>query len=265
MDHEHAMDAYSAAVIGVADALLPSVAAVSVRTSRGAGAGSASVISPDGHLLTSAHVVAGADHVEVAFADGTELDAVVVGRDPLSDLAVLRADGGDASPGAVGGCRDPPRRAARRRARQPARPRRQRDRRRRLRTRPIAPDAGGPRGRRGDPDGCRAQPRQQRRRARRQRRPDGGREHRRRGRRCGPRRADQRDDARDHRVADDDRARPAGVARRRRRQGAAPTRDQRQGRIPRRHAGRRGRSRQPGGEGRCSARATSSSHSTAFR
>jgi S1-C subfamily serine protease len=87
------LDAYSAAVIRVAESVLPSVAAVSVHTARGAGAGSASVISAEGHLLTSAHVVAGADRAEVAFGDGTELDARVVGRDPLSDLAVLRADG----------------------------------------------------------------------------------------------------------------------------------------------------------------------------
>src|SRR6185436_18229944 len=93
MDDDAAMDAYSAAVIRVAESVLPSVAAVSVRTARGGGAGSASVISTDGHLLTSAHVVAGAEHVEVAFGDGTELPARVVGRDPLSDLAVLRADG----------------------------------------------------------------------------------------------------------------------------------------------------------------------------
>ena len=92
------LDAYSAAVIRVAESVLPSVAAVSVRTSRGAGAGSASVISGDGHLLTSAHVVAGAEHVEVAFGDGTELSARVVGRDPLSDLAVLRADGSTPAP-----------------------------------------------------------------------------------------------------------------------------------------------------------------------
>ena len=61
MEQEPAIDAYSAAVIRVAESVLPSVAAVSVRTSRGAGAGSASVISADGHLLTSAHVVAGAE------------------------------------------------------------------------------------------------------------------------------------------------------------------------------------------------------------
>ncbi|HEX5858869.1 MAG TPA: trypsin-like peptidase domain-containing protein [Microbacterium sp.] len=93
MDEEDALDAYSAAVVRIAEATLPSVAAVSVRSARGAGAGSASVISTDSHLLTSAHVVAGADRAEVAFSDGTVLEARVVGSDPLSDLAVLRADG----------------------------------------------------------------------------------------------------------------------------------------------------------------------------
>ena len=60
----------------------------------GQGAGSASVLTADGFLLTSAHVVEGADRAEVAFNDGTDVDADVIGRDPLSDLAVLRARGG---------------------------------------------------------------------------------------------------------------------------------------------------------------------------
>ncbi|GAA3211710.1 S1C family serine protease [Microbacterium terregens] len=93
MDQDDALDAYSSAVVRIAETLLPSVAAVSVRTARGEGAGSASVISTDSHLLTSAHVVAGADRAEVAFSDGSVLPARVVGSDPLSDLAVLRADG----------------------------------------------------------------------------------------------------------------------------------------------------------------------------
>ncbi|QIG39009.1 PDZ domain-containing protein [Microbacterium sp. 4R-513] len=92
-DDGSVLDAYSRAVTGVAASVLPSVAAVSVRTPRGSGGGSASVISTTGHLLTSAHVVESADRVSVAFADGTDLSAVVVGSDPLSDLAVLRADG----------------------------------------------------------------------------------------------------------------------------------------------------------------------------
>ncbi|WP_133541431.1 trypsin-like peptidase domain-containing protein [Microbacterium sp. BK668] len=92
-DDGSVLDAYSRAVTGVAASVLPSVAAVTVRTPRGSGGGSAAVISPGGHLLTSAHVVASAGSVSLAFADGTELAAAVAGSDPLSDLAVLRADG----------------------------------------------------------------------------------------------------------------------------------------------------------------------------
>ncbi|HEX5729752.1 S1C family serine protease, partial [Microbacterium sp.] len=98
MDEEDALDAYSSAVVRIAETTLPSVASVSVRSARGAGAGSASVISTDSHLLTSAHVVEGAVRAEVAFSDGTVLDARVVGSDPLSDLAVLRAEGGTPPP-----------------------------------------------------------------------------------------------------------------------------------------------------------------------
>jgi S1-C subfamily serine protease len=90
-DHE-ALDAYSSVVMRVAQTVLPSVAAVGVRTRQGAGAGSASVITDEGHLLTSAHVVDGALAVELAFHDGTSAAASVVGADPLSDLAVLRAE-----------------------------------------------------------------------------------------------------------------------------------------------------------------------------
>lgn len=88
-----ALDAYSHAVISVAENVLPSVASLRVRGRRGEGAGSASVLTDDGYLLTSAHVVEGSDRAEAAFADGTETSADVVGRDPLSDLAVLRARG----------------------------------------------------------------------------------------------------------------------------------------------------------------------------
>jgi S1-C subfamily serine protease len=93
MDDREALDAYSSTVMRVAQTVLPSVAAVSVRTRQGAGAGSASVITDDGHLLTSAHVVEGAVAVELAFPDGTVAAASVIGADPLSDLAVLHADG----------------------------------------------------------------------------------------------------------------------------------------------------------------------------
>jgi serine protease Do len=86
---EEALDAYSHAVIDVAERLSPSVANVRIRR----GAGSAVVITPDGFLLTSAHVVARSRAGRVSFVDGQELEFEVVGSDPLSDLAVLRADG----------------------------------------------------------------------------------------------------------------------------------------------------------------------------
>ena len=80
-------------VTAVADAVLPSVASLAVHTRRGDGAGSASVITPDGYLLTSAHVVAGARSAQATFTDGTTVAADVAGRDELSDLAVLKARG----------------------------------------------------------------------------------------------------------------------------------------------------------------------------
>ena len=88
-----ALDAYSRAVTAVAERLAPSVA--NLRLRRGGG-GSAVVISPDGFLLSSAHVVAGGrGRGRASFVDGRELDFSVVGTDPLSDLAVLRADARD--------------------------------------------------------------------------------------------------------------------------------------------------------------------------
>jgi S1-C subfamily serine protease len=99
MDTEHtdntgvsaeALDAYSRVVTGVAASLLPSVAALSVRTARGAGAGSAVTFTDDGFLLTNAHVVNGSSGGTADFADGTETRFDVVGADALSDLAVVR-------------------------------------------------------------------------------------------------------------------------------------------------------------------------------
>ena len=102
-----AFDAYSRTVSGVADRLRPSVAhlAVARRTRRGRreGGGSAVAISPDGYMLTSAHVVAsGNDGVRASFADGRELRTEVVGQDALSDLAVVRADASDLAPAPLG-------------------------------------------------------------------------------------------------------------------------------------------------------------------
>ncbi len=90
-DERAALDAYSTVVTAVADAVLPSVASLAVRRRGGDGGGSASVITPDGYLLTSAHVVAGARSAQATFADGTTVAADVAGRDELSDLAVLKA------------------------------------------------------------------------------------------------------------------------------------------------------------------------------
>ena len=100
-DHE-AMDAYSAAVTMVVQRVLPSVASLRVRSRLGEGAGSASVLTADGFMLTSAHVVEGSSAVLAAFANGTETTADVVGRDAFSDLAVLRARGEVPSPVTLG-------------------------------------------------------------------------------------------------------------------------------------------------------------------
>ena len=83
---DEAFDAYSQAVMRVAERLSPSVASVRARR----GGGSAVAITPDGFLLTSAHVVHRARQVRASFTDGRELTAEIVGADPLSDLAVLR-------------------------------------------------------------------------------------------------------------------------------------------------------------------------------
>jgi S1-C subfamily serine protease len=93
---EEALDAYSSAVITVAERLAPSVANLRVTRGRRAGGGSAVVITPDGFLLTSAHVVEGSTRPgRASFVDGRELRFDVVGSDPHSDLAVLRADADD--------------------------------------------------------------------------------------------------------------------------------------------------------------------------
>jgi serine protease Do len=101
-----AFDAYSRTVSGVAERLGPSVAhlAVARRTRRGRaeGAGSGVAISSDGYMLTSAHVVAGGTGVAASFSDGRELSAEVIGADPLSDLALLRADARDLTPAELG-------------------------------------------------------------------------------------------------------------------------------------------------------------------
>ncbi len=91
-DAPEPLDAYSRIVVGVADTLTPRVAALRIRGRRGESAGSAVVLSSEGHLVTNAHVVGSATAGSAEFADGTEARFEVVGADPLSDLAVVRAD-----------------------------------------------------------------------------------------------------------------------------------------------------------------------------
>jgi S1-C subfamily serine protease len=103
-----ALDAYSRVVVDVAERVTPSVANLRVtRRGRGgrvpAGAGSGVALTPDGFLLTSAHVVAGPNRSgRAAFTDGRELRFEVIGADPLSDLAVLRAEADDLQPATLG-------------------------------------------------------------------------------------------------------------------------------------------------------------------
>jgi S1-C subfamily serine protease len=102
-----ALDAYSQVVTSVAAELNPRVAALQVSRRRrdghfAAGAGSAVVFTNDGFLLTNAHVVGHADAGKAAFADGSVVPFHVVGTDPLSDLAVVRADGETPPPARLG-------------------------------------------------------------------------------------------------------------------------------------------------------------------
>jgi S1-C subfamily serine protease len=110
---QEALDAYSVTVSSVAERLAPSVANLRVLGRRRDGAealtggGSAVVLSPDGFLLTSAHVIAGrrgrGTRMGVAsFVDGAELRFETVGSDPLTDLAILRTEHGGLQPAVLG-------------------------------------------------------------------------------------------------------------------------------------------------------------------
>ena len=92
------LDAYSRAVVSVVESVGPAVVSISVGGNRRhqeaerAGAGSGVVIAPDGYILTNDHVVRNAKHLKVGLTDGTTLSAELIGKDPATDLAVIRAN-----------------------------------------------------------------------------------------------------------------------------------------------------------------------------
>ena len=101
------LDAYSQIVSGVAERLTPKVASLRVPRGgqgygRGESLGSGVVFTGDGFLLTNAHVVGKATTGTAECADGTSAPFRVVGADPLSDLAVLRANGSTPEPAELG-------------------------------------------------------------------------------------------------------------------------------------------------------------------
>src|SRR5271166_6433101 len=113
MEASHPLDAYSQIVSAVAERLTPKVASLRVPRGQGQGRGegrgqggeslgSAVVFTGDGFLLTNAHVVGRATSGTASFSDGTSAPFRVVGADPLSDLAVLRANGPTPEPAELG-------------------------------------------------------------------------------------------------------------------------------------------------------------------
>src|SRR5687767_6359284 len=103
---EAVLDAYSAAVVAVAERVGPSIVNIAIEkdvTAQGPGGqrvytdpggGSGVVIAPDGYILSNSHVVHGAKQLEVTLADGRTLPAQVIGDDPATDLAVIQTTAG---------------------------------------------------------------------------------------------------------------------------------------------------------------------------
>lgn len=91
-EEEEALDAYSRVVVRVAETLRPAV--VHLRAGRGSqqGAGSGVLFTPDGFLLTNAHVVGTQERLRVRLSDGQELAGRLIGADPWTDLAVVQAE-----------------------------------------------------------------------------------------------------------------------------------------------------------------------------
>src|SRR5262245_33552096 len=87
-----ALDAYSTIVVRVADSVRPAVVNIRAAAGQRGGSGSGILFTPDGFLLTNHHVTAGNAQVRVRMTDGRELAGAVVGADPWTDLAIVRAD-----------------------------------------------------------------------------------------------------------------------------------------------------------------------------
>ena len=101
VDDAEALDAYSRAVVSVVDGVGPSV--VSITTGRRAsdgrvgatGAGSGVIVAPDGYVLTNDHVIQDASRLEATLTDGRTLEAVPIGEDASTDLALIRLSAAD--------------------------------------------------------------------------------------------------------------------------------------------------------------------------